>query len=197
MDPTEDYTPEQITAVQAKLREWLNAADELPDPPDHLVQLQSVGYSIVDLATSHRSNFSDERAYQAHLEDKHTSIANFLDLVRDEVLKAREELRRRADRLAAKAARVDVASPPGWFERSLTGREAETWNEATEKARSEARRRLEVLSKMEGYDSTGTLEARIEEYREEHPEKPLSVSTFYRWRTRLREDGIPGLLPDW
>jgi hypothetical protein len=56
---------------------------------------------------------------------------------------------------------------------------------------------MKLLNKLSECEGTETLEAAVQSYKKENPDESLSVTSYYRWRKRRHNDGIPGLLPQW
>jgi len=183
-------SPPGIHEIRARLREWIIAAEEVPDPHEDLETITRAAAAMLTLGVPDAPSMDDVR-------DRISIEENILDLVKREVRTARRNLRRRADLLAAQAARVDKAIPSQEVEQHLTDREAKRWNEATENERAEARRRWHVLHALRDCDTTDELREAVEQYRSNHPDEALSVATYYRYEDALQDGGITGLLPDW
>jgi hypothetical protein len=190
----EENTPEQSTSEQlhetvARLREWMEAAGAVPDPPERLDLILEETEAVMQLIDLTRVGDLDDlghliRAFDGYLED-----------LSEEVLRIRDERRSRGNRLLAQAGMIDLALPMEDLITQLTGEDAETWNEAPSGHRKEARRRYHLLQETRELN-TADLKTFAEGYRGEIGED-FSVATRYRWQKALQEDGIIGLLPDW
>jgi len=185
----EQSTSEQLHETVARLREWMDAAEAVPDPPErltYLVEESQVALHYIDLT---RPAAQDDlniliRVFEGYLED-----------LSDEVLRIRDERRSRGNRLLAQAGMIDLALPMEDLTTQLTGEDAETWNETPSGHRKEAGRRYHLLQETRELN-TADLKTFAEGYRGETGED-FSVATRYRWQKALQEDGIIGLLPDW
>jgi hypothetical protein len=191
---TEESTPEQSTSEHlhetvARLREWMGAAEAVPNPPERLDLMLEETQAVLQLIDLTRVDVLGDlghlvRAFEGYLGD-----------LSEEVLRIRDERRSRGNRLLAQAGMIDLALPMEELITQITGEDAETWNEAPSGHRKEARRRYHLLQETRELN-TADLKTFAEGYRGETGED-FSVATRYRWQKALQEDGIIGLLPDW
>lgn len=180
----------KLEKTRARLREWIKAAKAVPDPHEDLQAIKAAAETILLLDVPEQKQATD-------LKDHAEVSPAILRLLKREVQSARDQLRRRADRLAGQAARLDMEMPCEEFQMRFTDREAEAWNDTDEGRREEVRRRLTLLNQLNECETTEEIRSFCERYQEEHPDKPLSLATYYRWKKRLREEGITGLIPQW
>lgn len=185
----EENTPEQLHETVARLREWMDAAEAVPDPPERLGYMLEETKAVMQIIELTRAGTLDGlepliRAFEGYLED-----------LSEEVLRIRDERRSRGNRLLAQAGMIDLTLPMEDLITQLTGEDAEAWNEAPSGHRKEAGRRYHLLQETRELN-TADLKTFAEGYRGETGED-FSVATRYRWQKALQEDGIIGLLPDW
>jgi len=185
----EENTPEQLHETVARLREWMEAAEAVPDPPERLGYMLEETKAVMQIIDLTRVGTLDG------LEPLIRTFEGYLEDLSEEVLRIRDERRSRGNRLLAQAGMIDLALPMEDVITQLMGEDAETWNEAMEGHRKEARRRYDLLGETSGL-STEELHSFADDYRGETGQD-FSVATRYRWEKALQEDGIIGLLPDW
>jgi type I site-specific restriction endonuclease len=178
----------KVEKVRAHLREWTAAAVEVPEPHQDLETTILIAETLLDLSVPGQDD-PDE------LQQRLDIASNTLRMLKREMNTARKSLRRKAEKWARLASRADRVLPPENLNERMTEQEAERWNEATPKAREEARRRYRLLNQLAGCESTEELQTTVDEYKADHPDQSLSVASYYRWRGRLKTDGYPGLLP--
>jgi len=180
----------KLEKIRAQLREWTAAAGKVPEPHEDLETIIQVAETMLMLPVPNQDD-------PKKLEERVGSEANTLRLLRREVNAARARLQRKAEKYMRMASRVDLAVPPEDLINRMTEKEAEHWNEASENAREEARRRMKLLNELSECEDTDALEAAVQSHKEENPDESLSVASYYRWRKRLHNDGLAGLLPQW